>query len=251
MLTNAEIKHLKSLQLKKFRDEHNVFIAEGPKAVDELIKSDFKIERLLGLESWITSNQAKLAALAISAETITEKELNRISGMKSPSSVLATVQIPTLEPDIQMLNQDLNLMLSDIRDPGNFGTIIRTADWFGVGQILCSRECVELYNPKVIQATMGSFTRVKVVYTDLHTILSQLKDIPVYAAVMDGENMYKQKLESKGVIIIGNESHGISPGLNKNITHKITIPSVGKTAESLNVAVATAVICGEFRRQGN
>jgi len=229
---------------------HGVFIVEGPKIVLELVGSDFKISKIYGLQSWIEEHSPILENKGIGIFEINEEELGRISGMKNPASVLALVEIPGNNLNQELLNNDLCLALDNISDPGNFGTIIRTADWFNIRQIICSAESVEVFNPKVIQSSMGSISRVNIVYEDLKDLFSRLpENVPVYGAVMDGLDIYSEELGSKGIIIIGNEAHGISPSMQKYITRRISIPSFGKTAESLNAAVATSIICSEFRRR--
>lgn len=249
MLTNAGIRHIKSLQQKKFRDEHGQFIAEGPKLVSELLESDYIPVHIYALESWVAEKRALLDKSQTAYEIINEKELGRISGMKNPAEVLAIINIPPQKLDEDYTSTGLNLVLCDISDPGNFGTMVRTADWFGIRQIICSKNTVELYNPKVVQATMGSLTRVNIFYTDLPEFLSKQSGADIYATVMDGENIYHQKLGKAGMLIIGNEAHGISPDILNLCTHRISIPSAGGNAESLNAAIATAVICAEFTRQ--
>lgn len=241
------------MTISKFRKTHLQFIAEGPKLLSELANSSFKIEGIYALSSWINSSGFKFSNGTIVTE-VSEKELGRISALKTPNQVLATVQIPeNISPEITTLN-DLVLMLDDIRDPGNMGTIIRTADWFGIKQIICSNTCVDIYNPKVVQATMGSLFRVKVYYTNLKEFLDKLpKDHPVYGTMLEGESIYYSKLEKSGTIIIGNESRGISKDLIPLISNKITIPNYSfkstDSAESLNASTATAIVCAEFRRQ--
>lgn len=253
MISKSQIQFIKSLSVSKFRKTHQRFIAEGPKLVFELANSSFEIEGIYALRTWIESNQFGFSKDTDISE-VTEKELGRISALKTPNQVLAIVHIKdNNQPENNALN-DLVLMLDDIRDPGNMGSIIRTADWFGVQQIICSNSCVDIYNPKVVQATMGSLFRVLIYYTDLKKQLEQLpKDHFVYGTLLEGKNIYESNLEKKGIIVIGNESHGISKELIPLITNKITIPNYSikpwDTAESLNASTATAIVCAEFRRQ--
>ena len=254
MISKSQVQFIKSLSISKFRKTYKMFIAEGPKVVNELANSSFKIEGIFALGDWINTNRFRFSK-DTSLTEVSEKELGRISTLKTPNQVVAVVHIAE---NIQQQSKSLNelvLMLDDIRDPGNMGTIIRTADWFGIKQIICSNSCVDRYNPKVVQATMGSLFRVNVFYTDLKEYLEQLpKDKFVYGTLLEGENIYQAKLNTEGIIIIiGNESHGISKALTPFITHKITIPNHSvkpwDTAESLNASTATAIVCAEFRRQ--
>jgi TrmH family RNA methyltransferase len=248
MLSVNKIKYLKSLHLQKFRDEYREFLVEGPKMVTELIGSDFNITGIFGLESWASGKRDIPASLQKSIEIVTPTELARISNLKTPNEVLATVKIPE-RPIDKSIYDDLVLMLNRISDPGNLGTIIRIADWFGIKNIICSLDSVEVYNPKVVQATMGSLFRVSVFYYDLKGVLSGFQHhFPVFGAFLDGNNIYKETFPGKGIIIIGNESHGIDEQLKPFVTNKIFIPSFSGGAESLNASVATAIICSEFRR---
>ncbi len=242
MLSKAQIKKIKLLHQKKYRDEEGLFIAEGPKIVQELLNSDFIAKEVLATNEF-TPNRA-----GVKVENITEKELSEISVLTTPNQVLGVFETVKPKLNLAVLKQELVLVLDDIRDPGNLGTIIRIADWFGIHHILCSQTCVDVFNPKVVQATMGSIARVHVCYSDLVPVLKELG--PVYAAVLDGKNIYSESLSSKGVILIGNESHGISEKLLKLVTEKIAIPNFSGQAESLNAAIASAVICSEFRRRG-
>jgi len=229
-----------------------MFIVEGPKLINELVNSSFRIEGIYALPEWISSNGIRFSNRTNIFE-ISEKELDRISALKAPNQVLAVVNMTEdFKPESEHLN-DLVLMLDDIKDPGNMGTILRTADWFGIKQIICSNSCVDIYNFKVVQATMGSLFRVKVFYTDLKEYLEQLpKDQLIYGTLLEGKNIYKANLTKHGIIIIGNESRGISSELIPFVTNKLTIPSYSiksmNKAESLNASIATAIVCAEFRR---
>lgn len=253
MISKNQIQFIKSLTISKFRKIHKMFIAEGPKLINELANSSFKIEAIYALPSWINSNRVKFSNSPNFSE-VSEKELDRISGLKTPNQVLALVHmVENIPPESKAL-KDLVLMLDDISDPGNMGTIIRTADWFGIKQILCSNTCVDMYNPKVVQATMGSLFRVRIYFTNLKEYLEQIpKKQLIYGTLLKGENIYETKLSKQGMIIIGNESHGISEDLIPFITNKITIPNYSiksfETAESLNASIATAIVCAEFRKQ--
>jgi len=240
VISKAQIKHIQSLKQIKFRREHGLFIAEGPKIVGELPVSDIKVEVVYAVEEWIEGSKGKFEYLKAEVNQISTKELERISNLSTPNQVLAVCKIP--ERDVAEISEEDGtvVMLDGIRDPGNLGTIIRTADWFGVRSIICSNDCVEAYNPKVVQATMGSIARVKVYYTDLNAYLSNTK-MPVYATVMDGESIWDTKAE-KGIYVIGNESKGIRQEVLRHATHKVSIPTADGGAESLNASVATGIV---------
>jgi len=253
MISKNQIQFIKSLAISKFRKAHGMFIVEGPKMMIELANSSFKIEAIYALPTWIINNQIKFST-DVEFFEVSEKELDRISGLKTPNAVLALVHMAENIPPAAKTLNNLVLMLDDIRDPGNMGTIIRTADWFGIKQIICSNTCVDIYNPKVVQATMGSLFRVWIFYTNLKEYLELMpKKLLIYGTLLEGENIYETKLSKPGVILIGNESHGISEDLIPFITNKITIPNYSfksfETAESLNASIATAIVCAEFRRQ--
>lgn len=253
MISKSQIQFIKSLSISKFRKANKMFIAEGTKVVNELANSPYKIEGIYAFGDWIKKNRFRFSKETVFTE-VTEKELKRISSLKTPNQVLAVIYVAENDQQLSKSIDKLVLMLDDIRDPGNMGTIIRTADWFGINQIICSNSCVDKYNPKVVQATMGSLFRVQVYYTDLKDYLEQLpKDHSVYGTLLEGENIYQSTMAKHGIIIIGNESHGISDELIPFITNKITIPNYSTkpldTAESLNASIATAIVCAEFRRQ--
>ncbi|NOX46827.1 MAG: RNA methyltransferase [Chlorobi bacterium] len=253
MFSKNTIKHINSLKLRKFRLLHKQFFAEGPKLVSELLESDFIVEQVLGLpESGIMGIQHKYPETEF--VSITKKELDRISLLKTPNEVVAITEIPASGLFPIMAFSDIVLLLDEIKDPGNMGTIIRTADWFGIRHIVCTRDSVDVFNPKTVQATMGSLTRVCVHYTDLVAFLKNIPDgLPVYGTLLDGKNIYDTQLSENGIIIIGNESRGISKELLSFITEPIYFPHFPSTqkagAESLNASVATAVVLAEFRRQ--
>ena len=249
MISKAQIKHLNSLKLLRFRKANGEFVVEGEKMVHELIMSNSEIIALYAVPGWLEVNQKLISSKEIHAEKVSPKELERISSFKTPNQVLAFAKTPTTK---KINFEDLILVLDDIRDPGNLGTIIRTADWFGIKNVLCSPTTVDLYNPKVIQASMGSFIRMNVVYEDLDHIIqtAKEKELKIYGTLLNGDNIYSQKLDNKGLIVIGNESRGISENIKKLITHCISIPAHSNSkAESLNASVATAIICAEFRRK--
>jgi RNA methyltransferase, TrmH family len=251
MISKNQIKHISSLKLSKFRKEFNEFVVEGEKIVEELLKSNFQITALFGLEDWLSNFKSELEDEKVDFHQCSPKELGRISTLKTPNKVLSVVKIPGHPlPEKNDFN-DLILVLDKIQDPGNLGTIIRTADWFGVKHIVCSEDTVDVYNPKVIQSTMGSFLRVQTHYTNLEGFFKKdvPKDLNIYGALLNGKNIYKHKFPGKGILIIGNESKGISESISRFVTHRISIPSYqNKSAESLNASVAAAILMSEFRR---
>jgi TrmH family RNA methyltransferase len=250
MLTKNLVKHLQSLRDRKSREEHREFLAEGVKLVDELLNSHFAVLKIFGTTAWIESHEDFLAGKENLVHEVSEDELKKISSLVTPNEVIAVVGIPDdLLPEDEKAGK-LVLMLDRIQDPGNLGTIIRTADWFGIRHIFCSEDTADLYNPKVVQATMGSIFRVNVHYTGLGDLIKAMKGSrAIYGAFSDGENIYQIELKSPAVVLIGNESKGISRGLIPMITDKIGIPAVSKGAESLNASVATGILCSEFYRR--
>lgn len=252
MISKNQIKFVRSLHQAKFRRLEKLFIAEGPKVVDELLNSRFSVKSIFAQSEWILLNNKRIPG-TIEVFEVNSNELERISTLVTPNQVIALVSIPELEKPPPNVPRDLTLILDDIKDPGNMGTIIRTADWFGMNRIICSENCVDIYNPKVVQSTMGSISRVSAYYTNLEDFIGKLPDeAKVYGSLLAGENIYKTELHSQSYLIIGSESHGISNELKKYITDNITIPtfsSESSGAESLNASVAAAIICSEFRRQ--
>ena len=253
MLSKNQAKYIRSLTVAKFRKANGQFIAEGTKLVIELINSSLKVVTVFALPSWIQEHLLPIEGRDFEIVEVTEREISMISSLTTPSAVLCIVKIPALIINPENISQELVLMLDDIKDPGNMGTIIRTADWFGIKTIICSENCVDIYNPKVVQATMGSIARISIFYTQLFPFLANLPSgVIVYGSMLDGDILIDKKLEKKGIIIIGNESRGISPELLPHITEKIKIPSFSDAsghAESLNASIATAIICYEFRRR--
>jgi len=241
MLSKQTIKDIQTLGQKKFRQQERLFIAEGPKLVKELLEADASmVKEVFALKDWIADHE-KIAGKTAVTE-ITETELDRISQLTTPNKVLAIVR--QFEEDIEIKTKGkIILALDGIQDPGNMGTIIRTADWFGIEQIVCSNDSAEVYNPKVVQATMGSIARVRVFYTDLQEWLAEQKDTSIYATTLEGQDISTIKKIKEGIIIFGNESKGVSPGIIELATVKLTIPKKGK-AESLNAAVAAGVVLG-------
>lgn len=238
MISNSQTKLISSLAQKKHRDSSGLFVAEGPKVISELLEEGVKLKWLFSTQNFIGEEENHFL--------VSETGLKKISFLKTPNSSLAVFEMPSQR---EIEDSGLMVALDAVRDPGNLGTIIRLCDWFGVQQLLCSLDTVDCYNPKVVQATMGSLARVSIQYVDLATIL-QKSELPVYGGFMEGGNLYSEKLSSEGIIVVGNEANGISDSIAKLITKKITIPRYGKVqrTESLNVATATAILLSEFRR---
>ena len=253
-LSKSTIKLIHSLTVKKYRSLHGMFIAEGPKIVSELIESNLLVSGLYALKQWIDEN-ASVSAKVKSITCITEQELSKISLLSTPNQVLALVEIPQRIFQPALAEKSMIIALDDIRDPGNLGTIIRIADWFGFNHIVCSETCVDAYNPKTVQASMGSISRVNIYYEDLPLLLAQIQNtLPVYGAFLEGNPLYTESFAPNGFIVIGNEANGISSEIEKLISYKISIPSGNQNklhAESLNASIATAIICSEFNRQRN
>ncbi|MFO8068028.1 MAG: RNA methyltransferase [Bacteroidales bacterium] len=253
MLTSATIKSIKALHRKINRKEQSLFIAEGDKICRELLQSNYGIKGIYALKHWIENNETLLSGKDCVYE-ITEKELSRISALKTPNNALIVARSQTINPKDIDLKANITIVLDNIQDAGNLGTIIRTADWFGVRNIVCSDDTVELYNPKVIQSTMGSFLRLNVIHTELSDFFNTVAakfSIPVYGASLDGEKLSETKPPKECLLVIGNESKGISKELQKYITSKITIPAFinnpGYQPESLNAAIATSIIISWFK----
>ena len=255
MLTQNQIKQVKSLQQKKFRLEMNQFVAEGPKIVEELINSNrFSFDCVYAKSKWLTIYSEKLKEKSISFVEVNDKELERISGLTNPNQVIAVMAIPDVKWSEKIVGNEPVLVLDQINDPGNMGTIIRTADWFGINNIVCSDNSVDIYNPKVVQATMGSISRVNIYYTDILSFLTQNHNkATIYGAFTNGENIQHTKIVENSIIVIGNESNGISEEMIPLIHKKITIPTSNNSKEmkpeSLNASIATAIFCYEFRKK--
>lgn len=250
MLSKNDIKIIKSLELKKFRTEKGLFIAEGHKTVEELL-GRFDCTLLAATQEWLESRR-NIPADRI--EAVTSDELKRASLLQNPQDMLAVFRIPKNEMKLSDAATDnLVLALDDVQDPGNMGTIVRLADWFGIRHLFCTKGTVDIYNPKSVQATMGALARVSVHYTDLKEALGTLPpSVPVYGTFLEGDIIYDAPLSKNGVIIMGNEGNGISTGIKQAVTKKLYIPNWpagAPTSESLNVAIATAVVCSEFRRR--
>ena len=238
LVSNSQTKTITGLRQKKYRDKQKLFVAEGPKVIRELYEEGFALK-------WYFS----IDPSSISADNhflVTESELRKLSFLQTPNAALAVFEIPERET---YQDEGLVVALDAVRDPGNLGTIIRLCDWFGVRQLVCSEDTADCYNPKVVQASMGSLARVQVYSRDLSLFLDETQ-LPVYGGFMEGKNIYSEVLSTDAILVMGNESNGISEDISHKITHKMTIPRSGKIqkAESLNVATATAILLGEFRR---
>ena len=247
-MIKAEIQQLRALKDKRTRDEERVFIAEGEKIVGEILNSHFVVRK-------VYSTDEKLRGANI--EHVTKQEMERISQLTTPTSTLAVVEQPRYTLSTSKLKGKLSLALDGVQNPGNLGTIVRLADWFGVEDIICSKECADCYNPKVVQATMGAILRVRIHYVDdLAKVLEEAKtmDMNIYGTLLDGKNIYNDdSLSQSGIIVMGNEGRGVSEECRNTLTHKLLIPPYPAdcpTSESLNVAMATGIILSEFRRRG-
>jgi TrmH family RNA methyltransferase len=240
MVSKNQIKLITSLQQKKYRKQEQLFFAEGVKVVQELLNSNFELQDLF------TTKQDFLTVSKDKVHAISDSELKKISALTTPNTCLAIFKIPKAK---DFAEKGLIVALDDVRDPGNLGTIIRLCDWFGIETLFCSEETVDIYNPKVVQATMGSISRVNVVYGNLDAFLTKTK-LSVFGTFMDGKNIYQETLPKEGIIVMGNEANGISEVVEKLVAERIAIPRFGnlQVTESLNVATATAVILSEFKR---
>ncbi len=247
MISKNKIKYIRSLELKKNRNKEGKFVAEGFKVVDDLLALQ-PADLIVATQEWL---HGKHLAAQTEVIEVTEEELKKVSFLQHPQQVLAVFRQAT-SGDYSINTSELSLALDGVQDPGNLGTIIRIADWFGITHIYCSQDTADVYNPKVVQATMGSIARVKVEYGNLLALVESLPaDVPVYGTLLDGDNIYQQTLENRGLIVMGNEGKGISPALAKKVNHRLLIPNFPEgraTADSLNVAIATAITCSEFRR---
>ena len=244
MISKNQIKYIRQLELKKYRKREGVFVAEGPKVVGDLLR------RYQPVAVYATSEWSQEAG--VRSQEITDEELRRISFLQHPQQVLALFPIPIINYPLSMIHSNLSLALDGVQDPGNLGTIIRIADWFGIDTIYCSEDTADAYNPKVVQATMGSIAHVDIIYTDLLKLFDSLPpSYPVYGTLLDGEDIYQQTLSNEGIIVMGNEGNGISEAIRQRVNRRLLIPCFrdGDTAESLNVAIATAITCSEFKRR--
>jgi TrmH family RNA methyltransferase len=252
MASKSTISFLRSLQQKKFRNQEGLFIVEGPKMVSEVLKSSFIVKHIYAVDEWNPESNIK-----VPLEIISNSEMEKVSGLQTPNKVLAVIEMPDLTGPVPNLEVGLHLLLDQIQDPGNLGTILRIADWFGVQSVICSPDTADVFNPKVIQSTMGSLFNLKIHYSSLVDVLVKNIDNaqwPVYATLLEGESLYNCNLESSCFVILGNESKGVNPLLNSFITKGIHIPRPKKgrsKAESLNVAVAAGIVCSEYARKNN
>lgn len=252
MISKNDIKFVHSLELKKKRREEKAFVAEGPKLVGELIGT-FRLRAVYALQQWIEANEASLNGVTV--KDATQDELRKISFLETPQEVVAVFEQPDYDVDARKtIAENLCIALDGVQNPGNLGTIVRLADWFGISDVFCSADTADIFNPKTVQATMGGMARVRVHYTSLPELVDSLdNDVPVYGTLLDGSNIYTQDLQQRGLIVMGNEGKGLSEEMRKRVSHKLYIPNYpegSECAESLNVAIATAVVCAEFRRRG-
>lgn len=248
MLSKNQIKKIKSLELKKNREREGAFVAEGPKIVSDLL-AVCTPRLVVATPDWHARYGARVPAPCVTA---TEDELRKASFQQHPQQVIGIFNIPVHTVGASICSKELCLALDRIQDPGNLGTIIRIADWFGISTIFCSNDTVDAFSPKVVQATMGSIARVKIIYTDIRELLDSLPaDVPIYATALGGENIYRQELSANGLLIMGNEGNGVSPEVMERANKLLLIPSYSTSSgiDSLNVAIATAVACAEFRRR--
>ncbi len=245
MISKATTKFIKSLQLKKYRKLERLFVVEGEKSVLEALNSDFKVRQVLGTERFLKGHESLLCR--VEHAEVTGKVLASLGSFVTNKAALAIVEMK--ENRFKEFPPGYSLALDGINDPGNLGTIIRIADWYGIKQVVASRETADVYNPKVIAATKGSFSRVNIYYTSLENFLPTV-DLPIYGAFMTGENVHNVQFQPSGILLMGSEANGISGQVGQNVSHKITIPKYGQ-AESLNVAMATAVLCDNITRQVN
>ncbi|MGE0089403.1 MAG: TrmH family RNA methyltransferase [Bacteroidales bacterium] len=255
MFSKNKIKFINSLKKSKYREIQRLFFAEGEKLADELLKSGIKITNILATKNWLELNSNRLTKCKAEVDEITETDLSKISSLSTPNQVFIIAEQPKSAYDIDEITGQLSLLLDDINDPGNLGTIIRIADWFGIQNIFCTKNSVDQYNPKVVQSTMGAICRVKVHYVDFQNLINSVKkdsEFAIYGTFLEGNTIYTEPLTEKGFIIMGSESHGISDKTKPLITKKLFIPNYPedkKTSESLNISVATAIVCSEFRRR--
>lgn len=254
MLSKNQLKYVRQLEHKKYRRREGLFVAEGPKVVGDLLAAGFNAKHVFATEDWHHEG--------VTAQVVSDEELCRLSFLQHPQQVLALFTLPDtscLEEQFKFNNnhvpnilQDettcLALALDGVQDPGNLGTIIRVADWFGISTIFCSEDTADAFSPKTVQATMGSIARVNIIYTNIVELLSSV-DLPVYGTLLDGRNIYAEQLERRGIIVMGNEGNGISAEVRRLVTNPLLIPSFHKGPESLNVAIATAITCSEFMRR--
>ena len=257
-LSKNKVKLINSLQKKKYREINGLFVAEGKKLVHEILKSGLQTEIIVGTTDWYSNENEKLLLNVKEIIETTQKNISKISSLSTSPEVLAVVKIPKVNHDIEeiisIVNDNLSLFLDKIQDPGNLGTILRIADWFGIKNVICLQGCVDVFSPKTIQATMGAICRIKTYNLSTDNVFSLFDKIkvPVYGTFLEGNNIYNEKLSTNGLIVMGNEANGISPEISGFITQRLLIPAypLGEsTSESLNVSVAAAIVCSEFRRR--
>lgn len=249
MLSHAKTKYLRALQLKKYRQKYHKFTVEGRKVCDEILSQGLlKVEEIYATQSWLEANADKLAAAKYTV-SVDMDEMAKVSNFSTPQDVLMVCYMPDQEPDLAAPSSQWCLYLESLRDPGNLGTILRIADWFGVSYVYCSPDCVELYNPKVVQASMASAFRVNVIYVEIDELVNKNPGISIYGTVLEGQSIFQvPDIPLKGLCIIGNEGYGIRKNTLNHITQKVTIPSTFSLgAESLNAGIATAVILSQVR----
>ena len=249
MISKNQLKYVRQFEQKKFRKREGLFVAEGIKVVCDLMQR-YQPKMLFATHDYLNAHPFHNADFEIIE--VTADELIRLSFQQHPQQVLALFPIPTINYNLSTINNKLSLALDGVQDPGNLGTIIRIADWFGIETIFCSEDTVDAWNPKVVQATMGSISRVNLIYINLPQMLDNLPaDFPVYGTFLDGRNIYEEPLSQEGLIIMGNEGNGISDAVRSRVNRRLLIPDFhqGETADSLNVAIATAITCSEFRRR--
>ena len=249
MISRTRIKWIKSLEMRKYRLQEKAFVAEGPKLVGELLPYSTPLY-IAATKDWLDANRHLLRAVK-EVDEVSQTELERASLLRTPQSVLAVMPIPERRLDISSLQKKLVIALDSVQDPGNLGTILRIADWFGIHEVLCSEGTADVYNPKCVQSCMGALARVKVFYCNLPEVLGQV-EMPVFGTFLDGTDIYKEELSQQGIIVMGNEGNGISQPVAKMVNRRLYVPNYPKgslTTESLNVAVATGIVCAEFRRR--
>lgn len=249
-LSINQTKYIRSLQLKKFRQKYENFVVEGDKMVKDILNDGtLNLEALFASEEWLLKNDESFDENEVEIFEISDRELKKISGLKTPNQVLVIAKQQSLEIDSKKVKTDYSLYLDNIQNPGNLGTIIRIADWFGIEHVFCSPDCADLYNPKVIQASMSAFLRAKVIKIDFEKLQQDFPEVPKIATVMKGESIYSNQLSAPGIIIIGNEGQGITSSILDMASLQVSIPSYSKNqgAESLNAAIATGIICAQLR----
>jgi len=249
ILSKQVTKIVQNLEKKKFREKYNLFKTEGEKLVEELLRSRLSVETLIALPQWFGQHPVNPENTTLYEAS--EADMQRLSNFQSPPAVIALARIPAYDPDDNDLHDNLTLALNGIQDPGNMGTILRIADWFGIRQVFCDDDCANIYNPKCVQASMGAIFRVRTFYTDLPRMLQTAGNagLPIFGTFLDGENLYTTPLPSRGIIVMGNEGKGIAAGIRELTTCRLTIPGFGGGSESLNVGVATGIVLSEFKRR--